>query len=118
MECIGVLPAPEDVIQPANIPLFGILAENTTEPEQCYFCFEQIDGNELLAMTMQCCQQKAHCRCFQVWAAHYNGTDIKTVWCGYCRTPFPDKGTLLPVPTEQKQRTRTEQNPMLSNNDP
>ncbi|CAB4043261.1 Hypothetical predicted protein, partial [Paramuricea clavata] len=91
MECVGVLSAPEDVISPANIPLFGILAENTAEPGQCYFCFEQIDENELLAMTMHCCQQKAHCRCLQMWATHYIGTDIETVRCGYCRAPFPDK---------------------------
>ena len=91
MECIEVLPAPEDVIHPTIIPLFGILMENTAEPGQCYFCFRQIDGKELLAMTMQCCQQKAHCRCFQMWAVQYNGTAIGTVRCGYCRTPFPDK---------------------------
>ncbi|CAB3995022.1 Hypothetical predicted protein [Paramuricea clavata] len=91
MEYVGVLPAPEDVIPPANIPLFGILAENTAEPGQCYFCFEEINGNELLAMTMHCCQQKAHCRCLQMWATHYIGTDIETVRCGYCRAPFPDK---------------------------
>ncbi|CAB4033951.1 Serine threonine- kinase shk1 pak1 [Paramuricea clavata] len=78
MEYVGVLPAPEDVIPPANIPLFGILAENTAEPGQFYFCFEEINGNELLAMTMHCCQQKAHCRCLQMWATHYIGTDIET----------------------------------------
>ncbi|CAB4003157.1 Hypothetical predicted protein [Paramuricea clavata] len=82
MEYVGVLPAPEDVIPPANIPLFGILAENTAEPGQFYFCFEEINGNELLAMTMHCCQQKAHCRCLQMWATHYIGTDIETVRCG------------------------------------
>ena len=70
MECIEVLPAPEDVIHPTIIPLFGILMENTAEPGQCYFCFRQIDGKELLAMTMQCCQQKAHCRCFQMWGCN------------------------------------------------
>jgi hypothetical protein len=42
-------------------------------------------------MTMQCCQQKAHCQCFQMWAAQYNGTAIRTVRCGYCRTLFLDK---------------------------
>jgi hypothetical protein len=85
MECIGILPAPEDVIQTSTF------IWNTAEPGQCYFCFGQMDGEELLAMTVQCCQQKAHCRCFQMWAAQYNGTAIGTVRCGYCRTPFSDK---------------------------
>jgi hypothetical protein len=91
MECIGVLPAPEDVMPTTIIPVFGILAENTNEPGQCYFCFGRIDGEELLAMTMECCHQKAHCQCFRMWATQYDGTSVGTVRCGYCRTLFPDK---------------------------
>ncbi|CAB4026483.1 Hypothetical predicted protein [Paramuricea clavata] len=111
MECIGVLPALEDVIQPTNIPLFGILAENTTEPGQCYFCFEQIDGNELLAMTMlivgvsKCGRRNTMAQTSKPYGAgtaEHHSRARNSVTCAY----------------RIKQRTRTKQNPMLSNNNP
>jgi hypothetical protein len=64
MEKIGILPEPEDEMYATIIPLFGILSENKDEKGQCYFCYEEIDQNELLAMTMCCCHQKAHTECF------------------------------------------------------
>ncbi len=118
MECIGVLPAPEDVMSTTIVPVFGILAENTNEPGQCYFCFGQIDGEELLAMTMECCHQKAHCQCFRMWATQYDGTSVGTVWCGYCRTLFPDKELCYLCLKKKENGTIVTTNQLLQNNYP
>ena len=89
MEKIGVLPEPEDEMYTTIIPLFGILTENKDEKGRCYFCYEDIEINEMLAMTMDCCRQRAHPECFRQWAAR--STTPGTVRCGHCRTAFPDK---------------------------
>ena len=68
MEYIGNLPEPNDVLHHTIIPLFGILATTTTEKSgQCYFCFGEMEREELLAITMHCCGQNAHSQCFKTW---------------------------------------------------
>jgi hypothetical protein len=59
-----------------------------------------MEKEELLGMTMPCCQQHAHSQCFKTWIieehrrlldseSHYWGAYDETAHCGYCRTPFP-----------------------------
>ncbi len=86
MEHTGSLPEPDDLIHPNIIPLFGILLTTTAKPGQCYFCFEDIGKEELLAITMSCCEQNAHSQCFATWTAHNKRRG--TIRCGHCRTPF------------------------------
>ena len=69
METVGALPAPDVILPTTIIHLFGILSENRTEEKQCYFCFEGIEAEELLAMDTGCCDQGAHCECLKYWAA-------------------------------------------------
>ncbi len=87
MEHIGRLPKPNEPIHPNTIPLFGILSTSNTESGQCYFCFENIEKEELLAITMACCKKNTHPECFSTWTTHYKYR--RTIRCRHCRAPFP-----------------------------
>ena len=65
------------------IPLFGILTsgenEESSKEEECHFCLEKVQDNEVYIMTTPCCHHLIHCSCFREWAENHMN-------CLYCRT--------------------------------
>ena len=87
MESIGKVVSATDDIHSCIIPLFGIVSTTASNnPEQCYFCFEDMEHQEPIATTMPCCSQHAHSYCLKTWIqqCRLHNTNIR---CGYYRAP-------------------------------
>ena len=54
LECVGVLPAPQDVYPGERIPLFGLLFRLAKSHDECHFCLDSIVENQIFTMETPC----------------------------------------------------------------
>ena len=104
MECVGVLPEPQDVYPgELRIPLFGLFSRSTKSHEECHFCLDSIVENEIFTMETPCCGHTSHCSCFQKWVVAQS--THTTPRCAYCRTIFPHVCFLCLEPCRPEEDT-------------
>ena len=64
------------------IPLFGILtsveAAEWLNEEECHYCLEAVQNNDVYILTTPCCRHLVHCSCFKKWIKNHSS-------CSYCR---------------------------------
>ena len=95
----GKLPLPDKTYSREDIiHMFGLFSKSYSDTDEmiCHFCLEDISQTTVPSLNTECCNQTAHCGCFETWI-HNSFIRTRNVQssCAYCRSNYNDERFFL-----------------------
>ena len=67
----GKLSHPDETYSREDIVhMFGLFSKSisNTDETTCHFCLDDISQSSVPSLNTECCNQPAHCKCFETWS--------------------------------------------------
>ena len=95
----GKLPHPDETYSREDIVhMFGLFSKSisNTDETTCHFCLNDISQSSVPSLNTECCNQTAHCKCFETWI-HSSFIRTRNVQssCAYCHSNYNDEKCFL-----------------------